>query len=513
MNEQDQRMPRRPEPYWRESTTLPTFKPLKENMNVDVTVVGGGITGITTAYLLQKAGKQVALLEADVLLNGTTGHTTAKITAQHDLIYNELLSHFGYEKTKLYYEATSDAIHFIRKTVEDLQIDCDLTTENAYIYTNTNRYISKFEQELKAYEKLGIEGELVDSIPLKLPIRAAIMMKEQAQFHPLAYLKQLVQNFIDAGGRVFEQTVAVDLLEEQQRNVITREGYRITCDHVVESSHFPFFDRGFYFSKMYADRSYILGVKTNDDYPGGMYLSAEDPKRSVRHSTYKGERLLIIGGEKHKTGQGMDTMLHYEALERFSYDHFTVTGIPYRWSAQDLTTLDKLPYIGQASKNQPNVFVATGFRKWGMTNGTVAAHLMADLILERQNPYKELFKPNRFTADPSIKSFLSYNIDVAKHLLDGKLDSTEKGPEELERDEGDIVRVNGKRAGGYRDKDGTIHLVNTTCTHLGCEVEWNRGDRTWDCPCHGSRFSYEGNVVEGPAKKPLEKLNTEEEHG
>ena len=196
-------------------------------------------------------------------------------------------------------------------------------------------------------------------------------------------------------------------------------------------------------------------------------------------------------------------MYHYEALEQFGRELFPSLDIRFRWSAQDLITLDKIPYIGRISRMHPNVFVATGYRKWGMTNSTAAALLVTDLIMQRPNRYESLFSPSRFVADPSIKHFISQNADVAKQLLQGKFDQHDRKPEDVKEDEGAIVSVNGKRAGAYRDKEGTLHLIDTTCTHLGCEVHWNHGDRSWDCPCHGSRFSYKGEVMEGPAKKPL----------
>ncbi|MED4123276.1 FAD-dependent oxidoreductase [Halalkalibacterium halodurans] len=501
------KQPNTPEPYWRQSTPLPDFKPLQNDLLVDVVIVGGGITGITTAYLLQKRGKKVVILEADRLFNGTTGHTTAKITAQHGLIYDEFIQHFGEDKAKQYYDAQMEAKTFIKNTVQDLSIDCDFQEHDAYIYTNANRYLAKLEREMRAYEKLQINGSLVDSMPLQVPMKKAIVMKGQAQFHPIAYLMKLVQDFIDRGGLIFEHTVATDVDKGEHRTVLTRDGHKVTCDYVVESSHFPFFDRGFYFSRMYADRSYVLGLKVKEPYPGGMYLSAEDPPRSIRHASYQGEDLWLISGETHKTGQGMDTDYHYEALESFSREMFNVTYISYRWSAQDLVTLDRMPYIGPATSNDPHILVATGFRKWGMTNGTIAAHVITDLIIGQVNAYQKLFAPQRFVADPSLRKFFAYNVDVAKHLIDGKTEKGSRTPESLQKDEGDVVNVNGKRAGGYRDTSGTLHLVDTTCTHMGCEVSWNHGDRTWDCPCHGSRFSYDGEVVEGPAKKPLKKID------
>lgn len=507
MNQSNNQLPKSPEPYWRESLDFPSFSKLEDNLITDVVIVGGGITGITTAYLLTQEGKSVTLLDAGKLLNGTTGHTTAKITAQHDLIYDELINHIGHPQAKLYYQANAEALKFIKETVEKNAINCDLSEEDAYIYTNSDKYTKKIEKEYKAYQKLGIEGELLSDIPLDIPIKKALVMKKQAQFHPLKYLAYLVKELQEKGCKIYENTVAVDVEEGHQPILVTRDGYKITADYVISASHFPFNDtKGLYFSRMYAERSYLIGAKTDKPFPGGMYLSAESPKRSLRYTPMNGENLILIAGEKHKTGQGIDTLKHYEALQEFGQETFGLEEITYRWSAQDLTTLDKVPYVGTITPHHPTLLVATGFRKWGMTNGTASAKLLSDIVLERENPYKALYDPSRFNADPSIKEFLKINGDVTKHLIKDKFKPGDKEIEDLKNDEGAMVRVNGQLAGAYKSGDGTINIVDTTCTHLGCEVHWNHGDRTWDCPCHGSRFSVTGEVVEGPAKKPLTKI-------
>ncbi|MGO4539176.1 FAD-dependent oxidoreductase [Paenibacillus sp. 2TAB19] len=503
-------LPQFPDSYWIHSTDkLPTFPKLEQDLSTDAVVVGGGISGITTAYLLAKEGLKVVLLEAGVLLNGTTGHTTAKITAQHDLIYDELVTKEGVEKAALYYKACEDALQFIEKNVEKYKIDCGFTKQSAYVYTNSEPYLAKLEKEIAAYSKLGMPGELQDRIPLHIPSKAALVLHNQAQFHPLHYLSTLLSELVKEGAEIYEHTTAVDVESGMMPQVITSNGHRISCKHVVSCSHFPFYDgMGFYFARMHADRSYVLGVKSKDNYPGGMYLSAEDPKRSIRYTdTASGDKLLIIGGQSHKTGQGICTINHYEELRKFAVEHFGLEEISYRWSAQDLVTGDKVPYIGRITESSPNVYVATGYRKWGMTGGTAAALLIRDLIMERANPYEELYSPSRSYSLTAIKNVVVDNLDVAKHLIEGKLDIVHKHPTDMQNDEGGVVRHNGKRAGAYRDKSGKLYIVDTTCTHMGCEVEWNNGDRTWDCPCHGSRFSVNGDVIEGPAEQPLPQLS------
>jgi glycine/D-amino acid oxidase-like deaminating enzyme/nitrite reductase/ring-hydroxylating ferredoxin subunit len=503
----ENKLPQFPEPFWRDTTKLPSFPKLTKDIKVDVAIVGGGISGITTAYLLSKQGVNVVIVEAGKLLNGITGHTTAKITAQHDIIYDELISHMGEEKAGLYYTANTEALHFIKKTTRELHIDCDLIEDDAYIYTNSDDKLSKLNKEAAAYNKLNISGGLVSSMPLDIEMKSAIVMKNQAQYHPLKFQKVLVEKMVEAGGSIYEHTTATDVQSGAHPIVTTAEGHKITCDYLVEGSHFPFYDKGFYFARMYQDRSYLLALRTKKQYPGGMYLSAETPKRSLRYTTHNGEQLVIVAGEKHKTGHGINTMKHYEDLSLFGDQLFGIEEVVNRWSAQDITTLDKVPYIGSMTKDYPNIFVATGYRKWGMTNGTAAGLLLSDLILKKENKYEQLYTPSRFYADPSIKQFISQNADVAGHFVAGKVGLVHKKIEELTNDEGAVIKVNGKRAGCYKDVNGKIYTVDTTCTHMGCEVEWNNGERTWDCPCHGSRFSYDGQVVEGPAKQPLKKID------
>nr|WP_231514811.1 FAD-dependent oxidoreductase [Oceanobacillus salinisoli] len=502
----DFQLPQFPEPYWRDSVELPSFPALTESVKADVGIVGGGITGITAAYLLSKQNLDVVLIDASDILNGTTGHTTAKITAQHGLIYDEFISHFGMEKASLYYEATSEAKDFIKQTIDELGMDCDFKEQDAYIYTNDDSYVTQLENEKKAYDQLNIESTLRDKIPLDLPVKSALIMKNQAQFHPIKYLKVLVEECINNGVRIYENTTAIDMEYNKEPAILTRDGQRITCNQIISASHFPFYDKqSFYFARMYPERSYVVAVTSEQKYPGGMYINAESPTRSIRSAGNPGEELWLIGGENHKTGQGKSTIEHYEALQAYATKHFHVRDIVYRWSAQDLTTLDKLPYIGPITNSEESVFVATGFRKWGMTNGTIAAKIITDYILNRENKYKDLYVPSRFQADPSLKEFVKINADVAKHMVKGKLEYTDNNIEKLKADNATITRINGKRTGVYKDKEKKLHMVDTTCTHMGCEVEWNSGDRTWDCPCHGSRFSYTGDIIEGPAKKPLPK--------
>ncbi|WP_042161655.1 FAD-dependent oxidoreductase [Paenibacillus gorillae] len=501
-------LPQFPQSYWIEtSKEREPYPKLDHDLEVDVAVIGGGITGVTTAYVLSQQGYKVSLIEAGELLGGTTGHTTAKITAQHDLIYDELISQQGKGKAALYYQAAEEAARFIKQTVDEYNIHCGFSHQNAYLTADTDDGIEKLKKEWAAYQELGIKGDYLDDVPLNIPCKAALVMHSQAQFHPLEYLRSLIDRITEAGGIICEGTTAVDLTEGENPVVLTNDGHKITASHVAICTHFPFYDGlGFYFARMHAERSYVLGIETEERYPGGIYLSAEEPKRSIRVTVDEPGGIVLIGGQTHKTGQGMCTFNHYEALQEYAEQHFKVKKIAFRWSAQDLITGDKLPFIGRIKASTPNVYVATGFRKWGMTTGTAAALLIRDLIEGSENRYEELFTPSRGMNAAAWKDLVVENLDVAKHLISGKISKPKRWAEELSDGEGSVVLLHGKRAGAYKDPEGNLHLVDTTCTHLGCEVEWNDGDLSWDCPCHGSRFSIDGEVMEGPAEKPLKKL-------
>lgn len=497
--------------YWMASVPFSQYGPLMGNLDVDVVIVGGGITGITSAFLLKQSGLKVALLEATRILHGTTGHTTAKITAQHDIIYYTIKSKMDQESAEQYAKANQAAIDAIDNIIQQNNIDCDFSWQPAYVYTQDENYILQIQEEAELAFGLGFSAAFMEEIPLPIKVKAALRFDNQAQFHPLKYLQALAKQIPGNGSYLCENTKAIDIQTQPSYIVTTDTGFHIKAPNVIIATHYPFYDgNGLYFSRIYPDRSYAIGITISDQYPGGMYISAEDPGRSYRsHPMDDGRELIIVGGEHHKTGQGEDISIHYQNLINTANDIFSVNEILYRWSAQDYTTMDQVPYIGPLNSKDPGLYVATGYRKWGMTNATAAAMILRDYILDKENEWAPVFMPSRFKPGASAGKFVMENANVAKHLISGKLSSAEHFAG-IEPGEGKVVEIDGEKAGAYKDDQGQLYIVDTTCTHMGCELAWNSAERSWDCPCHGSRFTYEGKVIEGPAQKPLKKIEIED---
>ena len=492
-----------PQSYWMASTCQSDYPTLDEDIKVDIAIVGGGIVGITTAYMLSKQGINAVILEADHILQGTTGHTTAKITSQHELIYNKIINQMSEEYGKQYADANETAIRTIEKIICENNIECDFFPQSAYAFTQDDKYVNKISDEVKAASSLGINATYVEEIPFSIPIKAAVRFDNQAQFHPLKFLLPLAQILKDRGIQIFEQSRVVDIEENGNYTLYTKQGKKVIAEKVIIASHYPFYNKhGLYFGRIYVERSYALAIKAKEKYPGGMYISVEEPARSLRSQITEQGELIIVGGDHHKTGQGEDTILHYKALQDFANTVFSVEDLPYRWSTQDCMTLDNVPYVGHFTSKTPNLYIATGFGKWGMTNSIASAMILTDLIIKGDSPWKDVYNPSRQTITASAKNFVVENLNVAKELIGGKISPTPSNVD-LKPGEGKVIELHGQKAGAYRDEQGTLHIVDATCTHMGCELSWNSAEKTWDCPCHASRFTYEGDIVEGPTVTPL----------
>lgn len=494
---------------WMETTPDTAYEALEDDVTVDVAVVGGGIAGITTAAKLKAAGQAVAVIERDRILANVTGHTTAKLTSLHGLIYGHLIENFGEERAQQYAEANETAIDDIESTVDDRDIDCDFERVPAYTYTESTDTHQQIEAEVDAAKRLGLPASTTESTDLPFDVASAVKFDDQAQFHPRKYLLALAEDIPGDGSYVFENTTATSVEDGEPCTVSTEEG-TVTADAVVVATHFPVFDKARYYERLSPKRSYVLAVRLQDAVPEGMYYGQEEPYFSVRPHPAGEESMALVGGQSHRTGHGGSTVDRYRKLEQEAHDRLDVESIEYRWSTQDFVSVDRVPFIGRLGPQSENVYVATGFGGWGMTNGTVAGQLLSDLVLGNENPWQEVYQPVRFNEKASEENFLHQNEHDVKHYLEdyGTKPQTED-IKSVAHGEATILERDAGPIAVYREEDGTTHAVSAVCTHMGCLVDWNDGEQSWDCPCHGSRFNYDGKVLNGPANSGLPQQDPE----
>ena len=475
---------------------------LAEDLRVDVCVVGAGISGLSAAFELSRHGARVAVLEARHVAAGASGYNTAKLSSLHGLTYSRLERRLGGEQARLYGAANERGIERVHEITAELGIDCELRRKPNLVYTESEDGREDIEREVDAARRAGLPARLVEETDLPYPIAAAVRFERQAEFHPVRYLEGLARALEADGVRTYEDTMAVSVSAGSPCEVRTEGGHTVTAISVVVATHLPFLDRGLYFARCHPERSYVVAAP----YEGaaareGMYLSTESPAHSIRVHKLDGRPWLLVGGESHKTGQA-DAAKRYHRLEDWARERFGIEPV-LRWATQDQMPADGVPYIGPVAPLSANVFVATGFRKWGLAMGAAAGELMSALVEGRDHPWAALFDTRRLRPRSGAVSFVKENLNVALRFFGDRV-VKRAGVESIEPGEGRVVGAGLGQRAVYRDEDGTLHALSARCTHLGCIVNWNSGERTWDCPCHGSRFGARGEVIMGPAVSPLE---------
>ena len=498
---------------WLTGLDRPSWPPLEGELEADFVVVGAGISGLTVASLLARDGSTVAVLEADRLGGGTSGHTTGKITSQHGLIYRELVERHGEERAGAYARANQEAVHQIEKTVEDLEVDCSFRHLPAFIYTTDPRRRDDLEAECAAARGLGLPASLTSDIDLPFPVEMAVRFDDQALFDAGPYLIALTRSLSSGSGLVFEGTRAVGISETGQRVIVQTESGRVTARKAVVTTLIPFMDRSGFFARMKPSRAYGVAAVLGTGGITGMHINADTPTRSTRPwDTDRGSGIVIVG-EDHSVGHRRARPGRWGELERWARQHFDVESFEYRWSSQDFATVDRIPYAGRAPLMK-KTFVATGFAKWGLSNAIAAAHIISDLATGAENDRAGVFAPTRRGSARSLTRTLLLNLNVANRFVSDRLGRlSAPSIDTLQAGEGGLVRAEGGAVAAYRDPDDNLHCLSPTCTHLGCTVKWNHAEKSWDCPCHGSRFDVDGEVLSGPATEPLPRVEVDRAEG
>lgn len=471
---------------WHQSARCVSKPPLNKDIKTEIAVIGGGLTGILTASLLAAEGKQVTVLDAASIGSGQTGSTTAKVTSQHGDIYHKLEQTLGTDTAGQYAEANQKAIRSYRQLIRERNIQCDWEDTEACLYSTESNEPLLVEAE--AQKRAGLNARFSEKTDLPFAVRGVVRLGAQGMLHPLKLLYALAEDL-----NIYENTRVLNVENDR----ITTESGCVQSEHIVFACHYPFINwPGAYFMRMHQERSYVLAL-TGAPKLTAYYYSVDPGGLSLRPA---GEYLLL-GGGSHRTGEAAAEP--YDALRRSAAMLFPESREAVRWSAQDCITLDGIPYIGQFSASTPNWYVATGFGKWGMTSAMVAAELNRDIILGRSSSGDSIFSPQRFNPAPSILSLLNECIHSVRGLTRQLFAPARTAADILPPDHGGVVEVAGEKVGLYKSPQGEIWLVDIHCPHLGCELTWNNAEKSWDCPCHGSRYDYRGKLLDGPAQTSL----------
>lgn len=497
--------------YWLSSSRVPRFNKLARDVKVDVAVIGGGITGITTAYLLKKAGHSVALLERDRCCRVDTGHTTAHLTYVTDKRLSVLVKQFGRDHAQAAWDAGRAALGMISEIVEAEDIDCDFNLAPGYLHAplggDDKKERRQLEEDARLAQELGFDATFLESIPTVE--RPGICFANQARFHPLRYLAALLACIPGEGSQVFENSEAEEFHDNPRS--VTANGHTVTCDYVVIATHVPLMGKTglvsatLFQTKLASYTSYAIGARVpKGRLSPSLYWDTADPYHYLRVDDHSRNDYVIFGGEDHKTGQETDTEACFRRLEEKLDAMLPEADVTHRWSGQVVETNDGLPFIGKTADRQ---FVATGFGGNGMTFGTLSAMMAVDAVSGRKNPWKELFDVNRKKLKGGTWDYVKENVDFPYYFLKDRLVGAQgKSLRGLKRGEGAILKIDGQRVAASRSQEGKVTTLSPVCTHMGCVVHWNKGDSTWDCPCHGSRFKPNGEVLAGPAEAPLKKV-------
>ncbi|HEY0370823.1 MAG TPA: FAD-dependent oxidoreductase [Thermoanaerobaculia bacterium] len=487
---------------WDATASSPQYPALQGDLQTDVVIVGAGITGLTAALLLAEKGRRVVVLEKETIGSGETGNTTAHITVALDARYHYVKRHYSKEEAKLVAGASRASIAKIAENVQRYAIDCRFRHVPGYLYTEKRKYVAELKNEASAAREAGLDAQWVTDVPLPFETRGAVLWPEQAQFHPREYLAGLARAAAAAGAQIFERTFVTKV----DAGVAATEAGRVTAEHVFMATNVPIGGFTHVHTKAAAYRSYAMAFVASEPHPDGLFWDTADPYHYTRWQETSEGTFMIVGGEDHRTGEEEDTERCFTSLADYTRQYYGPHEERYRWSGQIIEPHGGLPLIGGSREE---VYMSTGYAGQGMTFGTVGGMLVSDLILGASNPWKDLFDPMRNRPHVTTREFITENLHFPAHLIADRLTSADveaKSTDEVANGEGKILKVDGRKIAAYRDDGGALHCLSPICPHMKCDVAWNGAERTWDCPCHGSRFTPTGDVLNGPAHEPLEKI-------
>ncbi len=487
--------------YWQETCSPRGFPKLDSHINVDVAIVGGGIVGVSTARALKDRGLTVALVEALRIGQGVSGKATAKVSSQHGICYTKLEKKFGEEAARLYADAQESGLRSIAELVDRFGLDADFERKAAFVYTREEKHVDDLEKEVELAKKLGLPASLTTDTGLPYEVLAAMRWDNQAQFHPIKYVAGLAATIPGDGCHVFENS---RVAEWEPTRLVTENG-DVRARHVVMATNLPLGLIGGYFATNYPMAEPAVAAPIGR-VPPGYYINAEQPGHSMRVHEHAGRTYAVCAGPHSKPGHTEDLEKKFADLETWLTENFDAGAIEYRWVNEDYSPMDGAPFIGWSSDDSDEAYlVATGFAAWGFTNGAAAGTLIADLVEGLESPWIKLFDATRVKPLAGAKEFTKENVKVAGELVSGHFSPKPHSYDKLAPGEAAIMKIGHDDVAAFRDENGQVHAVSAVCTHMGCMVGWNSVDRTWDCPCHGSRFALTGEVLNGPAVLPLER--------
>lgn len=494
---------------WQETPDYVSQNKFNPDTEYDVVIVGGGITGITSALLMQTAGMNVLVTEARNIGFGTTGGTTAHLNTIMDTPYYTISKNFNEASAKLVYQGAQEAIEQIRKNISFYNITCTFEEKTGYMFSPTKEQDEELQKIVDSSQQVGVEIDYTDHNPVPIPFSAVARFSGQAQFNVMEYVTALAQAFEDAGGVLLQGNPMQEVKEEALLMVHTSRGI-IKAKNLVYATHTPP-GVNLLHLRLVPWRSYAMAFRINGEYPDAMVYDTEDPYHYFRTQYIDGVPYLIAGGEDHKTGHEENAEQSFLKLEAYLRKYFDIEEVKWKWSSQYYETVDGLPYIGHYPMHPENVFVATGFGGNGMIYGTLSAIILRDLVMTDKSEYQKLFNPNRLKPIAGFKEFISAAAEVVGNIV-MKPFSAEKLEElaDMAPGEGRVVKYEGHKIAMYKDKLGQVHAISPTCNHMGCSVSWNSAEKSWDCPCHGSRFNADGEMITGPATKDQQKVVIEE---